>query len=76
MAHPTNRTQGAEQQSQLFAVRLWHLSADEFDLQGKAQHVLSGETHHFQSWQTLQDFLIVQMDCAERANVSIALGSW
>ncbi len=65
MTQPTNTAQAAGQRSQLFAVRLWHVSANEFELQGKVQHVLSGKTHHFQSWQALQDFLIVQMDCAE-----------
>jgi hypothetical protein len=67
MTHQTSAAQAADQQSQLFSVRLWHTRGenDRIELWGKAQHVLSGASHHFHTWQALQAFLSTQMDCAE-----------
>ncbi len=50
----------------LFSVRVWYGCTKDGSrqLRGRAQHVLTGETHHFEDWRALHEFLAAQLESA------------
>ena len=62
VAH-TSTPRPCHESTQLFSVRLWYVTEEDGHgvLQGRAQHVLSGEAYHFEEWEALREFLEEQL---------------
>jgi hypothetical protein len=63
MVSHTPTAKSCQESTQLFSVRLWFVTQEDGHgvLQGRAQHVLSGETYHFEAWDALREFLDEQL---------------